>query len=106
VRFEEKVFWQLQSLQEALRMVAQPPEDVDTSCMSAREIIDKLANLDRTSLEEIDARLHELLQPRTGGSLRKGSWGEDLIEIAGTAEGLPEDFAQNHDFYLHRLETK
>ena len=27
--------------------------------------------------------------------------GEALLEVAGTAEGLPRDMARNHDHYLH-----
>jgi hypothetical protein len=66
--------------------------------MSTREIIDELPKLTRPELEEVDADLHALL-----GHGRKPpqSWGEALLEVAGTAEGLPNDFARNHDHYLH-----
>ncbi len=43
--------------------------------------------------------MHQLLQDKRGASTR--SWGEALLEVAGTAEGLPADFAHNHDHYLH-----
>ena len=29
--------------------------------------------------------------------------GEALLEVAGTVEGLPPDYAENHDHYLHGL---
>jgi hypothetical protein len=49
----------------------------------------------------VDLRLHELLQEkiRPGGK----SWGEALLEVAGTVKGLPSDYAENHDHYLHGL---
>jgi hypothetical protein len=67
--------------------------------MSATEIITELPKLTRDELEQVDARLHQLLQDKRGGGAR--SWGEALLEVAGTAEGLPADFAHNHDHYLH-----
>ena len=59
------------------------------------------AKLSRDELTEVDLRLHELLQEkiRPGGK----SWGEALLEVAGTVEGLPSDYAENHDHYLHGL---
>lgn len=30
-----------------------------------------------------------------------GSLAERLLRLAGTVEGLPPDFARNHDHYLH-----
>jgi hypothetical protein len=66
--------------------------------MSTREIINELPKLTRPELEEVDAHLHELLR---NGPKRLQSWGEALQEVAGTAEGLPDDFAHNHDHYLH-----
>jgi hypothetical protein len=67
--------------------------------MSAQEIIRELAKLNRDELTQVDLRLHELLQEkiRPGGK----SWGEALLEVAGTVEGLPPDYAENHDHYLH-----
>ena len=67
--------------------------------MSAQEIIAELPNLSRPELEEVDSKLHQLLRSN-GGTSAKG-WGGALLEIAGTAEGLPSDFAHNHDHYLH-----
>ncbi len=67
--------------------------------MSAQEIIAELPNLTRPELEKVDAHLHELLCRNPAASAK--SWGEALLEVAGTAQGLPNDLAQNHDYYLH-----
>ena len=67
--------------------------------MSAQEIIAELPKLTRPELEELDAHLHELLCRNRAASTK--SWGEALLEVAGTAQGLPNDLAQNHDHYLH-----
>ena len=67
--------------------------------MSAQEIIAELPNLTRPELEKVDAHLHELLCRNRATSSK--SWGEALLEVAGTARGLPNDLAQNHDHYLH-----
>jgi hypothetical protein len=67
--------------------------------MSATEIITELPKLTRDELEQVDARLRQLLQDKRDASAR--SWGEALLEVAGTAEGLPADFAHHHDHYLH-----
>ena len=67
--------------------------------MSTKEIITELAKLDRDELAEIDLKLHELLEERmrTGGR----TWGEALLEVAGTVEDLPPDYGENHDQYRH-----
>lgn len=67
--------------------------------MSAQEIIAELPNLSRPELEQVDFRLHQLL--RSNGRSSASNWGDALLEVAGTAEGLPSDFAHNHDHYLH-----
>lgn len=69
--------------------------------MSAQEIIKELMKLTPDELAEIDLKLHELLQKRP--SAGEKSWGEALLEVAGAIEGLPSDYAQNHDYYLHGL---
>ena len=69
--------------------------------MSAQEIIEELMKLSPDELAEIDLKLHELLQRKPSTSEK--SWGEALLEVAGTIEGLPSDYAQNHDHYLHGL---
>ena len=63
--------------------------------MSTQEIIAELPNLTRPELEQVDAQLHELLRAS------RRSWGEALLEVAGRARGLPQDFAEQHDDYLH-----
>ena len=67
--------------------------------MSLQEIITELTKLSQEELAQVDLKLHELLEEkrRTGGQ----SWGQALLEIAGTVEGLPSDYAENHDHYLH-----
>jgi hypothetical protein len=65
--------------------------------MSAQEIIRELAKLNRDELTQVDLRLQEKIRP--GGK----SWDEALLEVAGTLEGLPSDYAENHDHYLHGL---
>ena len=67
--------------------------------MSAKELVAELSNLNRPELEEVDARLHELLGDNRGTVSK--SWGEALLELAGSAQGLPDDLAHNHDHYLH-----
>jgi hypothetical protein len=67
--------------------------------MSTQEIMAELTKLSRADLEQLDERLHELLKQDTKPSSK--SWADALSELAGTAEGLPKDFAQQHDHYLH-----
>ena len=67
--------------------------------MSATDIIAELPKLSRPELEAVDARLHELLRPPATSSGRH--WGQALAELAGTAKDLPDDYAHNHDHYLH-----
>ena len=71
--------------------------------MSAQEIIRELTKLNRDELAQVDLKLHELLEEkiRTGGK----SWGEALLEVAGTVEGQPPDYAQN-DEHLHGLRRR
>jgi hypothetical protein len=68
--------------------------------MSAQEIIAELPKLSQSELEMLDARLHALLR-QTAGSAATESWGAALLQLAGSVEGLPADFAENHDHYLH-----
>ena len=59
--------------------------------MSLQEIITELTKLSREELAQVDLKLHELLEEtrRTDGQ----SWGQALMEVAGTVEGLPADHA-------------
>src|SRR5260370_32065238 len=54
--------------------------------MSTQEIIRELTKLNRDELAQVDLKLHDLLEEkiRTGGR----SWGEALLEVAGTVEVL------------------
>ena len=67
--------------------------------MSAQDIITALPKLSLPELQQVDERLHELLCSDHETPSR--SWGAALLEVAGTAPGLPPDFAHNHDHYLH-----
>ncbi len=67
--------------------------------MSAQEIIAGLSKLTRPELEKVDAHVHQLLCGKRLASSRW--WGEALFEVAGTAQGLPNDLANNHDHYLY-----
>jgi hypothetical protein len=67
--------------------------------MSTQQILLELEHLSVIELREVKRRAVELEAQRsvgTGKSLR-----ETLKPIIGTAIGLPEDFALNHDHYLH-----
>jgi hypothetical protein len=72
--------------------------------MSAREIIEELPRLTPTELLAVENRLREL--QRQNAADAPARWGEALLEIAGTAAGLPPDFAENHDHYLHGAPKK
>jgi hypothetical protein len=77
-----------------------PREIAETrsSEMSTQEIIAELPKLSRADLAAVDAKLRELLQ----AAQPKSVW-DSLLEIAGTVEGLPPDYAENHDHYIHGL---
>jgi hypothetical protein len=42
----------------------------------------------------------EVETPSAPADTTRSVW-DDLLELAGTAEGLPSDFAENHDHYIH-----
>ena len=69
--------------------------------MSTQEIIRELTKLNRDELAQVDLKLHELLEEKISTDGR--SWGEALLEVAGTVDALPPDYAENHDQYLHGL---
>jgi predicted nucleic acid-binding protein len=52
--------------------------------MSTQEIIRELTKLDRDELAQVDLKLHELLEEKIRTSGR--SWGEALLEVAGTTD--------------------
>ncbi len=69
--------------------------------VSTHEIIVELSKLDRSDLEVIDAKLHELLKIENRPAKPKAHWGEALAELVGSVKDLPADYARNHDHYLH-----
>ena len=72
--------------------------------MSAQEIIAELPKLKPDELHQVQANVHELLQPPKGKAAK--SWGEALLEIAGSVKDLPPDYSENLDHYLHGLPKK
>jgi len=72
--------------------------------MITQELMAELTKLSREDLEQLDARLQELLRRKS--ELSPGTWADALQELAGTAKDLPADFAHNHDHYLHGAPKK
>ncbi len=66
--------------------------------MSVREILAELPNLTVAELAAVEAKLRELHRP---SECDRPAWGQALLEVAGVAEDLPDDYAVNHDHYLH-----
>ena len=76
------------------------------AAMSANEIIAELPRLNRVELEAVDAKLHELLGPPAPAPVPQstsGNWARKLSKLAGSVEGLPPNYALNHDHYLHGM---
>jgi len=82
--------------------------------MSAQEIIDQLPKLKPEELQLVKEQLEALETKRAGtqepnGSApadsshgrNKESLAEFLSRVSGTAQGLPQDLAENHDHYLY-----
>lgn len=70
--------------------------------MSANEILAELPRLNQAELKAVEAKLHELLElPGTKRQPAPRNWGRKLSKLAGSVEGLPSDYALNHDHYLH-----
>ena len=63
--------------------------------MSALEIIAELPRLKPDEFRLVQAKVDALAKTK------RRTIGEALLEVAGTAEGLPRDMARNHDHYLH-----
>jgi len=63
--------------------------------MSAQEIIAELPKLKPDEFRLVKAKVDDLAKAQ------RRTVGDALIEMAGTAEGLPSDMARNHDHYLH-----
>jgi hypothetical protein len=82
--------------------------------MSAQEIIAELSKLKSEELRLVKAHLEALAAAppvkskrvnlgQVGESPRHGkeSLGDFVLRVAGKAEGLPADLAENHDHYLY-----
>ena len=75
--------------------------------MSAQEIIAELHNLDAEGIRLVKAKVDELMDssaqraPIQASPSEKESLNAFLLRIAGTANGLPADLAENHDHYLY-----
>lgn len=64
----------------------------------------ELPRLRRDELVLVKLKLDEVLKSRVATPAVKaggGTWADSLLPLAGTVEGLPPDFAMNHDHYLH-----
>jgi hypothetical protein len=72
--------------------------------MSTQRILSELEHLSVAELREIKQRAVDLEAQKAGKTGK--SWREALMEVAGTAVGLPEDFAINHDHYIHGTEKR
>jgi hypothetical protein len=69
--------------------------------VSTNDILAELPRLNRAELEAVDAKLRELLARAQDSRTASPKWGLNLGKLAGTVEGLPADYALNHDHYLH-----
>ena len=82
--------------------------------MSAQEIIAELSKLKPEELRLVKAQLEALAATPPVKSKRvnsgqvgepprhgKESLGDFVLRVAGTADGLPADLAENHDHYLY-----
>ncbi len=63
--------------------------------MSVKEIIAELPKLKPDEFRLVQAKVEDLAKTK------RRTIGEALLDVAGTAKGLPEDMARNHDHYLH-----
>ena len=63
--------------------------------MSAQEIIAELPKLKPDEFRLVRAKVEDLAKAK------RRTIGAALLDMAGTAEGLPRDMARNHDHYLH-----
>ncbi len=69
--------------------------------MSASDIIAELPRLRVDELAALQSELEEEIRRRCHGGATEPSGTDFLLQIAGTADGLPPDLAQNHDHYLY-----
>lgn len=70
--------------------------------MSANEIIAELPRLQLDELTLVKTKLEEVIKNRDAACADEDT-GDFLLRLAGTAEGLPADLAENHDHYLYGM---
>jgi hypothetical protein len=91
-----------------------PPKTSHLFFMSAQEIIAQLPKLKPEELQLVKEQVEALVvkspipRPQTGLApgyplprRQKENLAEFLSPVAGTAQGLPQDLAENHDHYLY-----
>ena len=78
--------------------------------MSAKEIIAELRKLGLKEIRLVKATVDELAEAKGQPDPAKAHLPDEqseeplsafLLRVAGTAEGLPPDLAENHDHYLY-----
>lgn len=69
--------------------------------MSTREIIAELPRLGAEDLALVKSKVEEVLKSRRADAASGPAANSFLLQVAGTAEGLPPDLAGNHDHYLY-----
>lgn len=69
--------------------------------MSTREIIAELPRLGADDLALVKSKVEEVLKSRSAAAAPGAAADSFLLQMAGTAEGLPADLAGNHDHYLY-----
>lgn len=72
--------------------------------MSAQDIIAELPKLKPDEIRLVKLRVDELTEAahtKPPQALQPESLSAFLLRVAGTAEGLPSDLAENHDSYLY-----
>lgn len=69
--------------------------------MSTSEIISELPRLKADELARLQLELEEELRHRRRAANLELIGIDFLLDVAGTAEGLPPDLAENHDHYLY-----
>jgi hypothetical protein len=69
--------------------------------MSTSEIIAELSRLGSEELVLVKNKVEEVMKSRSSLVAPPEGLSNFLLRVAGTAEGLPSDLAENHDHYLY-----
>jgi hypothetical protein len=69
--------------------------------MSTSEIIAELPRLGSEELVLVKNKVEEVMKSRSSLVAPPEGLSNFLLRVAGTAEGLPSDLAENHDHYLY-----